>query len=336
MARSLDIARRAACALLALLFDACARGSVAEAQREGEPPIAIEAHAAVWLRLELAAPGSALLSVARFRPSLALTAAEGRLRLYVRPELAGRSPRLLDAYVELAPSAALRVRAGRFKTPFSRLYTTSSIRLPLPDRGIAVDRFDAGRAIGVMASGRARALRYDAGVFGAEDASGAVLPMMVGRLDLTAYGAAGDPSPSLVEAHPSGLALGVNGYVRAGSERAAPIATAGIDAQLVEGPLTIVAEGFIEGELAANGALSGGGVAQASVFVVPRSTEVVVRGSVLAAGDEPLEHTYEAGLTTYVPLGDAPPGEHVKLTARYRFAAPEMRHDVLFQVQLAI
>lgn len=335
MARTLDIARGVACALVILLA-ACVRAGVAEAQHDHEP-ISVEVHAAAWLRLELDSNEGASVSVPLFRPSITLRAADRRLRLYVRPELAEQTPRLLDAYVELAPSPALRVRAGRFKTPFSRLFLTSTTSLELPDRGIAVDRFRAGRALGVMASGRHRhRLHYYAGVFGAEDSSGATLPMVVGRLDVTAYGEAGDPTPSLTEAHPSGLAIGVNAYVRAGSESAMPVATAGLDAQLVEGPFSLVVEGFLERELTLGGGISGGGVAQLSMFVVPRWTEVVVRGSWVADAEaKSFEHTYELGLTAHLPLGDDTPGEHVKLTARYAFSANEMRHDALVQMQLA-
>ncbi len=340
MARPLVTTHGAACATLllgALLTAGVAEAqSDSEAQREPEPPVSIQAHAAAWMRLELVPAGDVALTIPLFRPSLSLSAFEGRLQLYVRPELAGEQPRLLDAYVQLAPSRELRVRAGRFKTPFSRVWMISTTSLELPDRGLAVDRFGADRAIGVMTSARAGdALRYHLGVFGSEGSSGDLRPLLVGRLDVTAYGAVGRPTPWLVREHPSGLGVGVNGYVRGGDAGSAPLVTGGIDAALVEGPLTLIAEGFLQAELD-TGALAGGGLVQASLFLFPRWVELVARGSWVAEGGEPLEHEYDVGLTAHVPIDGAAPGERVKLSARYRLGAPEMSHEVIVQVQVSI
>jgi hypothetical protein len=340
MSRSPDIVdvivRRA---VVALLLGACLRAAVAQAEERPSdgPPIVVEVHAATWLRLELEEPGALSFTLPLFRPSLTVSAFGGRLLAYVRPELAGGDPRLLDAYVDMEHGPALRVRAGRFKTPFSRLWTTSTTSLELPDRGIVVDEFAAGRALGAMASGRPiPELRYDLGVFGAETATGRIAPMIVARFDLTAYGSvADDQTPSLSEGHPSGLSIALNGYYRAGTDGAAPSVTGGLDAQLAEGPFTALTELFVREDLVAQGALAFGAVAQASVFVIPRWTEIIVRGSWLFASCATLEHTYEVGITTHFPVRDVAPGEHVKLTARYRFSAADGAHDAILQAQLA-
>ncbi len=80
------------------------------------------------------------------------------------------TPALKDAALELHAARWLRVKAGQFKKPFSRLSLTGPTRLALISRGhgnelISGDLSYGGRDLGVMASGRISRFRYAIGVF---------------------------------------------------------------------------------------------------------------------------------------------------------------------------
>ncbi|OGR10251.1 MAG: hypothetical protein A2341_22090 [Deltaproteobacteria bacterium RIFOXYB12_FULL_58_9] len=79
---------------------------------------------------------------------------------------------LKDAWVEVEPSAWLKLRAGQLKKPFSRVEATSSRQLPLCERGIVnhhiIDDNNlefGGRDLGIVANGRFGDLRISGGVF---------------------------------------------------------------------------------------------------------------------------------------------------------------------------
>jgi phosphate-selective porin len=84
----------------------------------------------------------------------------------VDAELETRSP-WRDVYVDYRQFRAVRVRAGRFKVPFSLDYTTSSTNLDFIDRSRAANRLAAGRDEGVMAHGRlwGERVKYEVGMF---------------------------------------------------------------------------------------------------------------------------------------------------------------------------
>lgn len=73
-----------------------------------------------------------------------------------------------DAYLEYRQSRAVRIRAGRFKLPFSLDHTTSSANLDFIDRSLAATRLAPGRDQGVMGHGRVWSdrLKYEIGAFG--------------------------------------------------------------------------------------------------------------------------------------------------------------------------
>jgi phosphate-selective porin OprO/OprP len=77
-----------------------------------------------------------------------------------------------DVFADVRLSSALRIRAGRFKVPFSQEQLTSATDLDFVARAGAVSDIAPARDLGVMAHGRLanRALKYEAGVF--ESASG--------------------------------------------------------------------------------------------------------------------------------------------------------------------
>ena len=85
---------------------------------------------------------------------------ENWLRLVLELELSDRA-RPLDLYGRLQPHELLRITAGQFKKPFSRLRMSSPFDLVIPERGL-LDRFAVsgtqyggygGRDIGIMLSG---------------------------------------------------------------------------------------------------------------------------------------------------------------------------------------
>jgi phosphate-selective porin len=82
-------------------------------------------------------------------------------------ELERRGP-WRDVYVDYRQFRAVRVRAGRFKGPFSLDYTTSSTNLDFIDRSRVANRLAAGRDEGVMAHGRLwdERVKYEVGMFG--------------------------------------------------------------------------------------------------------------------------------------------------------------------------
>jgi hypothetical protein len=79
----------------------------------------------------------------------------------------GRTLKLLDWYVDLAPIAAARARIGQFKVPFGRQELVSDNRLQMTSRGIASDFFAPGRDRGVMFHGGTdtQKVQYKVGLF---------------------------------------------------------------------------------------------------------------------------------------------------------------------------
>lgn len=79
----------------------------------------------------------------------------------------GRTLKLLDWYVDLAPKAAARARIGQFKVPFGRQELVSDNRLQMTARGIASDFFAPGRDRGAMFHGGTdtQKVQYKVGVF---------------------------------------------------------------------------------------------------------------------------------------------------------------------------
>lgn len=72
-----------------------------------------------------------------------------------------------DIYGDVKITRAIRIRAGRFKVPFSIEQTTSGFDLDFLERATVVDRMSPGRDVGVMVHGRVvdRLVKYEAGVF---------------------------------------------------------------------------------------------------------------------------------------------------------------------------
>lgn len=84
----------------------------------------------------------------------------------VERELAG-DVRWRDVYLDLQRFSALRIRAGKFKLPFSLDENTAAANGDFAYRSMAASQLAPGRDIGVMVHGRLkrRILAYEAGVF---------------------------------------------------------------------------------------------------------------------------------------------------------------------------
>jgi hypothetical protein len=319
----------------------------APAGEGGEPAFeragfSFDPHITAWLRADFDAPDDLDFSVPLLRPWFSVGVLDDRLKFRFKADFGGGEVELLDAYLDFDVSPTFNVAAGRFKTPFSRLWMTPTRKLQLPDRGVAVDEFELGRAAGVLISGKpARAFEYALGAVARDH-----VPVAVARFAITPYGVVPeDQTPSLELAHPSGMSIGVDGYFTAASlagddaENVEQSITGGADLEIVEGPFALLAEGFVRAGVGPESAqdTSYGAVVETSAFVVPRRLELVGRGSWLDPdvdeGDD-FEQVYEAGLTAY--LAEEPPldGHHLKLAVRYRFDAAERAHRLTAQLQL--
>lgn len=128
-----------------------------------------------------------------------------RLQFQVERELVDVDP-WRDVFVDLRLHRALRVRAGRFKAPFSMERTTSSFDLDFARRSALVTQVAPGRHRGIMVHGRARrrVVEYEVGVFKLDE-----------RSDRPAYTAAESTTPVTMTAvrvttrAVSGLHLGI-------------------------------------------------------------------------------------------------------------------------------
>lgn len=101
------------------------------------------------------------------RPQIRVHAFGEQLRVFIQPEIAGESARLLDLELTYTPHAAFRIRAGQFLTPFSRAYLTPIPVMQFSNFGPANDAFRMNRDTGVMFFGTPLGgkLEYDVGVF---------------------------------------------------------------------------------------------------------------------------------------------------------------------------
>ena len=108
-----------------------------------------------------------------------------RLEFQIERELEAESP-WRDIYGDVKITPALRIRAGRFKVPFSMEHTTSGFALDFLERSAAVTAMSPGRDLGVMVHGRLadRLVKYEVGVFKHTDS--AEVPVDGNRADVTA------------------------------------------------------------------------------------------------------------------------------------------------------
>jgi phosphate-selective porin OprO and OprP len=108
-----------------------------------------------------------------------------RLEFQIERELEAESP-WRDIYGDVKITPALRIRAGRFKVPFSMEHTTSGFALDFLQRSAAVTAMSPGRDLGVMVHGRLaeRLVKYEVGMFKHTDS--VEVPVDGNRADVTA------------------------------------------------------------------------------------------------------------------------------------------------------
>jgi phosphate-selective porin OprO/OprP len=80
-----------------------------------------------------------------------------------------------DVFLNYKALPGVQIQGGHFKPPFGLDENTSSSRLDFVYRSRAATGLAPGRALGVMAHGRAGTLRYEAGVFEERTAAGRVV-----------------------------------------------------------------------------------------------------------------------------------------------------------------
>lgn len=198
---------------------------------------------------------------------------------------------LKDAYLEFARHAALMVRAGQFKVPYSRQQLTSSGTQQFVDRAVTDKVFAPGRSTGVMIFGGLGGedhdlFEYYAGVFDGEgenetnDDEGL---MWAGRVALNPLGPVSYTESDLQDHEEIRLALGVNAWLHQDDNHA------GMDDDWSVGAdAAAFWRGFfalLELHLRRNGVESGpdeealGWLAQLGYMVIPGTLEVGLRAA---------------------------------------------------------
>jgi len=280
---------------------------------------------------------------------------DSKLHFFAQPEFAGSKVRLLDLFAEWHFDPAFQLRAGQFRTPYSRAFITPLTNLELPTRGLLIDHFGQGRDTGVMASGSLASdfFHYDLAVV-----NGATINDHRGDRDAPAVIARtefnfGDPvprdqAPSLVLDDPHGVTLGFGGAFSRRAVRG-PTGTsteelwnAAADVAWMHGPISLRTEGFFRSAHRSPRAANAFGVyAQLGVFVLPRQLEVGGRAGWLTDG--PDVQTYEAFVASYWKTPSYTLGHHLKTIFAYRYDSRDAagvgadsrdRHIVQIQTQI--
>lgn len=297
-----------------------------------------ELHVFTQLRVdEVLSDGS---HVPEFRVQMARPVLRGKLlrpwiTYVVQPELAGKSPALLDAELTIAPHAAFGVKVGQFLTPFSREFLVPPFRLLFPDFSPSNISFRDNRDIGAMLFGMPLGghLEYYAGVFngnGINQTPGGARIMGIVRL---AANLRGKPvyteTPQLDDAQTQ-LSFGINGTVgrhdlplpasapASTVAEIAPYATLGADLTVHKGACTVQAEGYAKWQQLSGDASqwSAGGYLHGGCFVYQRTLQLAARVDVIDANLDShagLRAQAEGLLVYYVQ------GNHLKLQLRYAY-----------------
>jgi hypothetical protein len=256
---------------------------------------------------------------------------DSRLHFFAQEEFGDGDPELLDLFAEWWFCDALHVRAGQFRTPYSRAFITPLTNLTLSTRGLVDQEFNLGRDTGAIASGTLGdgLYHYDlALVNGAtiDDLEGnRNSPSVILRNELR-FGepVPYDQAPSLTIDDPRGVTLGFGGAFSRRAVEGAPGATtqslwnAGADVAWMRGPVSVIAEGFWRGASGSPQTSNAfGAYAQAGVFVLPRLLELGGRAGWLSNG--PDLQTYEAYLTAYWKSGSLALGHHLQMNLGFRY-----------------
>jgi hypothetical protein len=306
-------------------------------------------------------------NVLMVRPTLRLKAFSDKVRLFVQPELATPTPKLLDFELTWQPIPEVGLRAGQFLTPLSRAFLTPVPVLQFNDFNRVNDKFRINRDTGVMLFGATKngKLDYWLGAFNGNgiDKGGNDDRTMMGiaRIAVNPFRAMPyDETPSLKGPVPFGLAIGVNGAAdRAHPTKTVTDATTGAqttvdlpaetrltgggDIAIAYKTFTFLGEAFTKMVEPDGGSrtFSYGAYAQAGIFAIPKRLEIAVRGGLLDPNmDKPTdaESNVEGLITGYFV------GNHLKVGARYSLIHAEAKtadglppgydHRFMIQTQL--
>ena len=276
------------------------------------------------------------------RPQLRMHAFGDRLRVFVQPEIAGETARLLDLEITYQPHPSFRIRAGQFLTPFSRAYLTPVPLMRFANFGPANDAFRMNRDTGVMLFGTPLdgKLEYDLGVFNGTGidrrTTDPVRLLGMARLQVAPLGTVPyDGTPHVRASQPLRFAIAANGYAGQSLPRkyaVDPVTGNNVDIdgprrdfQAIGGDFVVVARRFqLTGEAylrhdriastvaggSATNLDSWGAQIEAGQFIAPAKLELAARFAFVDPNVERANDyvvSYEAGLHYYVQ------GNHVKL-----------------------
>ncbi len=353
----------------------------ASAEPEPEPPAAppkptlaggFSLERGAWLATGRAEFGLGLLATTRYgatitdagvgslgftlpfvRPNLHASLFDDKLRVFVMPELAPPSPRLLDAQVIWQPHPAFGLDLGQYRPHLARAWNTPMPLIALPGRGTVDEFFTSDRALGATVFGRPLAgkLEYDLGLLNAGGfnlAQPARLdPLLTWRLAYNPLGALPlTQTPAFADVDRTLVGLAVHGW----TDRQTPAqddplikpidrrrVTAGGELVLMTPRVHLLVEGFARWELDDSGLLDAGWGSQAQVEVMLLSDALGLqtRGGVIDRGlGEPTQGVWEGGLSWYLR------GNHLRAQLHYlcvqSFSDPVgcERHRAQLQTQL--
>jgi hypothetical protein len=278
------------------------------------------------------------------RPALRGNVLRPWIKYFVQFELA-TAPALLDAEVVVQPIPEVGLKVGQFLTPFSREFLVPPGALLFPDFAPSNVQFRNNRDTGAMLLGSLfdKHLEYFAaavngnGINNRNGNDNAELEW-IGRVGANVVGVSPYTEVPQLVTNDTGLALGLDASYSAIEQTAtttnpatgatttaklgsAPTSKLGADVAFHTGPLSVQGEMYTRTAGSGGGAarsVARGGFAQAGVFVVPKTVELMARADfvdldVSHAG--PPNKRFDGGVAYYVR------DNHVKLQLRYAWAS---------------
>ena len=282
------------------------------------------------------------------RPTLRVKALHDTVRLFVQPELATATPKLLDYELTWQPVPEMGLRVGQFLAPMTRAFLTPIPLLQFPDFNRVNDKFRVGRDTGAMIFGATRngKIDYWLGAFNGNgiDKGGNDDKNMMGIARVAINPVRAMPyneTPSLTGSVPFGIAIAINGVAdRAHPTKTVTDATTGVqstislpaetrltgggDIAIAYKSFTFLGEAFTKMVDPDGGqrSFAYGAYVQAGVFPIPKRLEIAVRGGFLDPNrdkSKDTESNVEGLITGYFV------GNHLKVGARYSLVRSEAK-----------
>lgn len=306
-------------------------------------------------------------NVLMVRPQLRVKAFHDTVKLFVQPELATPTPKLLDYELTWQPIPEVGLRVGQFVTPMTRAFITPVPLLKFDDFNRVNAKFRADRDTGAMVFGATKngKLDYWLGAFNGNgiDKGGNDDTTMMGiaRIAVNPVRAMPyDETPSLSGPVPFGIAIGVNGIAdRAHPTKTVTDATTGAqstvslptetrltgggDIAIAYKSFTFLGEAFTKMVDPDGGqrSFAYGAYAHAGIFPIPKRLEIAIAGGFMdpnRSKDKDTEANFEGLITGYFV------GNHLKMGARYTLIhneaktadgfLPGVNHRFMIQSQL--